>query len=80
MPCVGVESQNGNGVVQAACIGEHGDAAQQGVAHEKAQKRAAHAWTADPWQQEQDVHGDAAELERKIPPVVMPVSQDKSQD
>ena len=66
--------------MKAAGVREHGDAAQKGIAHEKGEQDAADGRPAEPGGSEQDVHGDAAELEGKIPPVIRPAAQDEGED
>ena len=74
-----MDGQYGKRIVQPACVCEYGDAAQKGICHEKAEKHPADGITAKPRPGEKYIHGNAAELEGKIPPVVLAVSEDKSQ-
>ena len=71
MPEMGVDRERRISVLHSACIRERGDAAQQAVAHEKGEKHKADLLAAQPRVSKQDIHGDAAQLERKIPEVVM---------
>ena len=80
VPYIGVYGQRSVRVVKAAGVREHGDAAQKGIAHEKGEQDAADERSAEPGVSEQDVHGDAAELEGKIPPVIRPAAQDEGED
>jgi len=75
VPQVGVDSEWGVSVVQPACVRKHGDPAEQGVAHEEGEQSPADPGTAEPGISGKDVHGDAAELKGKIPPVVCAASQ-----
>lgn len=70
VPQVGVDRQDGGFVVEAACVGENGDAAEEAVVHQEGEQGLAGAGGAEPGEDQEDVHGDAAELEGEIPPLV----------
>ena len=64
-------------VVQAAGVGEYDSSAQEGVAHNKTEKRSADFFRAREGKGKKNIHGDAAQLKREIPPVVCPVPENK---
>ena len=70
MPQVGVDGQRGQRVVETAGVCEDGDASQERVGHKECEQDPPGAFPAEPRVKEKEIHGDAAELEREIPPVV----------
>lgn len=79
MPAVRESGQRGQRIVKAGGVGEHGDAAQKTVAHEKGEQGLLQRGPADPGIYKQDIHGDAAQLEREVPPVVLSAAQDEGE-
>lgn len=79
MPAVRESGQCGQRIVKAGGVGEHGDAAQKSVAHEKGEQSLFQRCPVKPGIYKQDIHGDAAQLEREVPPVVLPAAQDESE-
>ncbi len=70
MPGKGVDGEGEIPVVHAAGVKKGKDAAQHAEIHQKGSENLPEAPAADPGKEQTDVHGDAAELEGKIPPVV----------
>ena len=70
VPQVGVDRQEWGFIVQAACVGKNGDAAEEAVVHQEREQSLAGAGGAEPGEDQEDVHGYAAELEWEIPPLV----------
>lgn len=68
MPCIGVDGESPQRIMESACVSKHGNAAQQAVAHEKCQKGQPGVSSAEPRINQKYIHGDTAQLERKIPP------------
>ena len=79
MPHIGMYGERGIRIMQPAGVREYGDPAQECVAHQKCQQGAADFRPAEPGIDKQDVHGYAAELKRKVPPVIGPASQRKGE-
>ena len=70
VPQVGVDRQDGGFVMEAACVGENGNPAEEAVVHQEGEQSLAGAGGFEPGEDQEDVHGDAAELEGEIPPLV----------
>ena len=70
MPGEGVYGEGGVAVMHAAGVAEGKYPAQQAEIHEESAEGVLQAAGAKPGQDEADIHGHAAQLERKIPPVV----------
>ena len=79
MPQVGVYSECGERIMQSACVSKHDNPSQQTVAHEECENSKAGVFVPQPRICEENIHGNAAELERKIPPVVAPASKGECQ-
>lgn len=79
VPQIGVCGQRGISVMETAGVRKHGDPAQKCIAHEKCEQGAADPRAAEPGIGDQDIHGNAAELEREIPPVIRSAAQDKGE-
>ena len=65
-----MEGQGEIAVVHAAGIKECKDTAQKTEVHEESEKNAAYSRRIAPGEDQADIHGDAAQLEWKIPPVI----------
>lgn len=65
--------------MKAACISKDSDPAEQSEGHEKGETGPALEGRFCIRKQQEDIHGDAAELKRKISPVIGAVIQKKSQ-
>ena len=70
MPGKGVDREGEISVVHAAGVKEGEDTAQHAEIHQKGGEDLTETPAVDPGQEQTDVHGDAAELEGEIPPVV----------
>ena len=79
MPGKGVDGEGKIPIVHAAGVKEGKDAAQHAEIHEKGGEDLTEAPATDPGQEQADVHGDATELEGKIPPVVLSAAKLKGQ-
>ena len=79
MPGKGVDGEGKIPIVQAAGVKEGKDAAQHAEIHEKGGEDLTEAPATGPGQEQADVHGDAAELEGKIPPVVADAADQEGQ-
>lgn len=79
MPQVRVDRKRKIWVMQAAGIGKDRDAAQESIAHEKYEERLPDAPFLQPGVCQEDVHGDAAQLKWKIPPVILTAADVKCQ-
>lgn len=80
MPEIGMNGQDENGIVQAARICKNGDSAQKTETHKEGQAclmQPAFLFVCCKGKKQQKVHGNAAELEGKIPPVVCSVVDEK---
>ena len=75
-----MHGQGGQRIHKAACIRKYGDTAQKTETHQEGEEHPAGALPAYPRISEQDIHRDAAQLKRKIPPVVCPVIQGECQN
>ena len=80
MPGKGVDGEGKIPIVHAAGVKEGKDAAQHAEINEKGGEDLTEAPATDPGQEQADVHGDATELEGKIPPVIRPAAQDEGED
>lgn len=70
MPCKGMDGQREIAVIHTGGIQECEDAAEKTEIHEKSKQDAAYFCRSAPWKNQADIHGDAAQLEGEIPPVV----------
>ena len=64
--------------MKTGCIRKYSDPTQQAVAHEKGERGGPGIPAPYPRVGEQNIHGDAAELEWKIPPVIAAAADNKS--
>ena len=62
-------------VVQSAGVKESNDTGQESEIHKEGQQDTIYFPGLYPWSQQADIHGNAAELEREIPPVILSVIQ-----
>ena len=79
MPDIGKSGERGKRIVQAGGICKDGCPAKRTITHEECKQRLPGKRPAQPWVYQEQVHGNAAELEREIPPVILAAAQDKSQ-
>ena len=79
VPGKGVDGKRLIGVVEPACVKEGEDASEHAEVHKERKQYLTQSDRLCPWQYEADVHRYAAQLEGKVPPVVVPVIHDKGQ-
>lgn len=65
-------------VMKTGRISEYGNAAQQTIGHKECQQSKPGSSFANPWINQKYIHGDAAELEWKIPPDITAAADGKS--
>ncbi len=70
MPEIGMNGQGRDRIVHACRVQKDEDSAQERKIHQKRIEDSLDMTSAEKWKEDQKVHGDRAELERKIPPVV----------
>ncbi len=70
MPEIGVDGQPQNRIMHTAGICEGGNPSEHTVTHQKLQQDTANLPVFDPGQHKKNIHGNAAELKRKIPPQI----------
>ena len=56
--------------MEAACVGEYGDSPEEAVVHQEGEQGLAGAGGFEPGEDQEDVHGYAAELKGEMPPLV----------
>lgn len=78
MPQIRVGRKRFQRIMQPRCVRKHGDPAEQTVAHKECQKSQPGSPFAEPGINKKNIHGDAAELEWKIPPDITAVSDSES--
>ena len=75
MPCIRMNSQRGIAIVQAACIKECKNSREKSEIHKKSKENSADFFRRNGGQKQADIHGDTAELERKVPPIILSAAQ-----
>lgn len=70
MPEVGMDREGRERVVHPRRVQKDKNSAKERKIHQKRIEDPLDMTSAEKWKEDQEVHGDRAELERKIPPVV----------